>query len=260
MMANLMRTAKSGSRWSLGELHAYNIVFKWQDAATFFGVKPLPQPAVARELLKNVAANDMKDDANYRLLRYADMAEHSAPGEDSAVVDFAAQLLTLLGYVAPRTRIVLKRADIPLSICGQNRCAKADVCIVDSDDSFLLLLQADKQHKKPKDPQPQLIAGAIAAFQRNNDRREILNEDPIIHKVIPGITLTGTSPIFYKIPVTTQLAQCVELGLYPAKPTIVHAHHPKIFRPACCLSEGIEPLDNRATILSCFEAFKRFVN
>ena len=182
-MANLVRTAKSGIRWSIGELYAYNIVVKWQDAATFFGVNPLPQPAVAHELLNKVSANDMVEDANHKLLRYAVLAGRPAPGENSAVVDFAAHLLTLLGY-APRNRMVRKRANIPLSICGQNHFAKTDVCIVD-DDSFLLLIQEDKQHKKPKDPLPQLMAGAIAAFQRNNDGRNILNQDLIVHEVIP---------------------------------------------------------------------------
>jgi hypothetical protein len=211
-----------------------------------------------------VAANDMVNDANYKLLRYAHRAGRPAPGEVSAVVDFAGHLLTLLGY-APRTRMVHTRADILLSICGEDHYARTDACIVDSDDRVLLLIQVDKQYTKPKDPQdpePQLIAGAIAAFQSNNDRglRDFLHQDPTIHKVIPGIALTGTSPIFYKIPITTKLAQCVELGVYPVEPTIVHAYLPRIARPACRLSEGIEPLDNRATILSCYEAFKRFVN
>ena len=255
-----MRAAKSGSHWSLIELHAYNIVVQWQDAATFFGVKPLPQPAVAGELLKNVAADDMVNGANHKLLCYMDLATHPVPEEESAVVDFAVHLLTLLDYV-PRPRMVRTRADILFNICGLDRYAKTDVCIVDSDsDDILLLIQEDK-HKKPKDPEPQLIAGAIAAFQRKNyRRRQCPGQDPIVHKVMPGITLMGTTPIFYKIPVTTQLAQSVELGIYPAAPTVVHAHLPALARPTYCLDEGMEPLDNRATILACYEAFKRFVN
>jgi hypothetical protein len=76
---------------------------------------------------------------------------------------------------------------------------------------------------------------------------------------MPGITLTGSSPIFYKIPVTTQLAESVDAGTYPAIPTIVHAHVPALARPAQRLMEGMRPLDNRAHILACFEAFKKFV-
>ena len=73
--------------------------------------------------------------------------------------DFAVYLLTMLGYV-PRARMARTRADIPLTICGQQCHAKTDVCVVDHND-ILLLVQEDKR----KDPEPQLIAEAIAAFQ-----------------------------------------------------------------------------------------------
>ena len=43
-MATLLRTAKSGGDWGTHELHSYNIGIQFQDAATFFGVNPLPQP------------------------------------------------------------------------------------------------------------------------------------------------------------------------------------------------------------------------
>ncbi|KAH9178552.1 hypothetical protein EDB89DRAFT_954969 [Lactarius sanguifluus] len=261
-MANFLRTAKSGTCWSLLELHAYNIVIKPQDSATFFGVKTLPQPTVARELLDNLAAKDMKNDAHYKLLYYMDLAGDPAPREESAVVDFTTHLLTLLDYV-PRTRMARTHTDIPLAICGQDLYAKTDVCIVNSDsDDALLLIQEDKARKtrRPKDPEAQLIAGAIAAFQGHNYRTRYYKQDPIVHKMIPGITLLGTSPMFYKIPVTTQLAECVELGLYPSEPTIVYTHLPELARPSRRLCEGVKPLDNRAIILSCFEALKKFVN
>ncbi|KAH9081498.1 hypothetical protein EDB83DRAFT_2282911 [Lactarius deliciosus] len=258
-MANLLRTAKN--HWSLAELHAYNITVKWQDTTTFFGVNSLPQPAVPRELLKKVAANDMVNDTNYKLLHYMDLAtDPDFVGQDSAVDGFAVHLLTVLGYV-PRPRIARTHAAIPLTSCHQKHYVTTDICIIDADDSILLLIQKDKQHKKPRDPEAQLIAGAIAAFQTHNYRQtHILGQNPILHKVVPGITLNGTSPIFYKIPVTTQLAQSVALGIYPAEPTIVHAHIPQVADPTCCPVEAMKALDNRRTIFSCYEAFKRFVN
>ena len=45
--------------------------------------------------------------------------------------------------------------------------------------------------------------------------------------------------MFYNIPVNTELAESVELGLYPATPAIVHAHLPAVARPARRLSEGM---------------------
>ncbi|KAH9044315.1 hypothetical protein EDB85DRAFT_1852079, partial [Lactarius pseudohatsudake] len=59
-MAHFLRTAKSGSSWRWADLFAYNITIKWQDAATFFGVRTLPPPAVARELLTKSTADEMK--------------------------------------------------------------------------------------------------------------------------------------------------------------------------------------------------------
>ena len=103
-MANLLRTAKSGNYRSQVELCAYNIFVEFQDAATFFSVNPLPQPAVADELLNNVAVDDTVNERNYKLLHYIDLKTDSAPTEESAVKDLAVHLLTVLGYV-PRTRM-----------------------------------------------------------------------------------------------------------------------------------------------------------
>lgn len=50
-------------------------------------------------------------------------------------------------------------------------------------------------------------------------------------KLIPGITMKGTAPTFYKIPVTTTLVNAVATGMYPAQETVVYAHIPDIPRP-----------------------------
>ncbi|KAH8999052.1 hypothetical protein EDB92DRAFT_1832187, partial [Lactarius akahatsu] len=217
-------------------------------AATFFGVKTLPQPTVTRELLKKFTADETKKDANHKSLRHMDLAMDLVPTEESAVVDFATHLLTLLGYL-PRDRVARTRSDILLEICDEKRHAKTDVCIMDSKD-ILLFVQEDKRNKEIKDPEPQEI----------NRMQQLRGQDPIVHKIIPGIILNGTFPVFYKVPVTTQLAQAVALGYYPTERTIVDAHPLEIARPDSGLSEGIRPLDNRKVILSCFEAFKKFVN
>ncbi|KAJ4465181.1 hypothetical protein C8J55DRAFT_441351 [Lentinula edodes] len=69
-MANLLRSAKSSSDWTQNELRAYNITVQWQDAATFFGVDPLPQPAVAQEVLTTLDADDMIRRAQLKILRF----------------------------------------------------------------------------------------------------------------------------------------------------------------------------------------------
>jgi len=64
-------------------------------------------------------------------------------------------------------------------------------------------------------------------------------------------------PTFYKINISMELATAVSQGVYPESPTIVYAHVPDVPGP---LTEGMRPLDNRRVILSCFEAFKKFIN
>ena len=62
---------------------------------------------------------------------------------------------------------------------------------------------------------------------------------------IPGIVMKGTSPIFYKVDVTTALVQAVATGTYPNTATTVHAYPPDIPRPNRRWSEGMKLLDNR---------------
>jgi len=46
--------------------------------------------------------------------------------------------------------------------------------------------------------------------------------------VIAGVTLKGTTPTFYKINVSTELAIAVSQGVYPDSPTIVYTHVPDV--------------------------------
>ena len=49
--------------------------------------------------------------------------------------------------------------------------AQTGVCIYDEND-YLFLIQEDKRLENTEDPEPQLIAEAIAAYQRNNFVRD----------------------------------------------------------------------------------------
>ncbi|OBZ78038.1 hypothetical protein A0H81_01843 [Grifola frondosa] len=259
-MAQLIRSAKSGSDWTNNELNAYNISVVYQDAATFFETPNLPQPTINPNVLTTLAPDDATDDTTYELLQTMDLATTPAPAEESAVDDFAVLLFRALGY-APRGRILRTRKNLALVINGENRRAETDVCLVGEDRIVLLLVQEDKRHLEDSDPEPQLIAGAIAAFTANNRwRLQTLGLSPLPSKLMAGITMKGTAPIFYKINVTEELATAVGGGAFPQTPTIVYAHVPVVPRPNRRWAEGMKPLDNRQIILSCYEAFKRFVH
>ncbi|KAH9050758.1 hypothetical protein EDB84DRAFT_1259073 [Lactarius hengduanensis] len=260
-MAELIRNAKSARDWTRNELAAYNIAVEYQDATTFFGTHDLPQPATVNPaVLTDTGPDDAADDSVYELLRTMDLAMSPAPAEESAVDDFVVLLLRALRYNT-RGRVLRTRKDIPLVICGENRYAKTDVCIIDQNEILLLVQEDKRRFMDNSDPEPQLIAVAIAAFAANNQtRRQTLNLTPFDSKMMAGITVRGTAPIFYKIKVTAALVTSIGGGAYPQEATTVYAHIPNILRPNRRWNEGMKPLDNRQVILSCYEAFKQFVN
>ena len=76
--------------------------------------------------------------------------------------------------------------DLPLLICGEERHAKTDVCIVDrSQNNILLFVQKEKklQQLEPVNAQAQLVAEAVAAFNENNAQREAIGLSPLVSKV-----------------------------------------------------------------------------
>jgi hypothetical protein len=121
--------------------------------------------------------------------------------------------------------------------------------------AMLLVVKVDRQ-SRGFDPEPRLISDTIAAFHNDNIMRvNRLGKDPLISKVMPGVVMNGTMPTFYKIPVTPELVRAVESGERPEEETVVHAYRPEVPSP----EEGMKPLDNRYIILSCFEAFRKFL-
>lgn len=115
-----------------------------------------------------------------------ELAMAISPGEESAVDDFAVHLFRALGYTGRAVaRTTRTRKDLPFLVCGEERHAKADVCIMDGLE-ILLLVQEDKRHLDSSDPEPQLIANAIAAFYNNNITRvQALGLPTLQDKVIP---------------------------------------------------------------------------
>ena len=253
-MANNFRFAKSGSSWTFNELDAFNISIVEQGQETFFG-GPLPAYTGPAGFLQHENRVRGLDSPSLSLIKRLDLAMKVMEGEESAVDDFAAELLRAMGYETEDT-VICTRKNIRLNMCGEQVYAKTDVCVLDADSDILLLVQEDKTHIKLHDPEPQLIAEAIAAFQVNNAKRvDVLFLEPLPTMVLPGITLVGTFPRFYKIGVTADLDQCLRRGQYPTVQTIVHRHTPRVPRR----SDGMKPLDNRELIVRCYEAFRKFV-
>ena len=256
-MANLLRSAKSSSNWTTAELDAYNITIVSQSKDEFFETNDFPDPTEPSMLgFMAHESREMATDKNTKqLLHYLDLAIYPKAGLESAVDNFAAQLLRGLEYDDNDRTVFIQQA-IPFLICGETSVAQTDVCVMDKDE-ILLLLQEGKRLTSMNDPEPQVIAEAVAAFAINNMTRERrLNLQPRDSITFPALTMVGTTPIFYKVTVTSALSKAVQTGTYPETETRVLRYIPALPRRN---SEGMRPLPNRLEILRCLVAFKRFL-
>ena len=252
----------SSCDWTAHELEVYRINLVSQNKEEFFGTSDLPDPAEPSESLADFMAAETREDAvdkkTSRLLHYLDQAMDSKSGQEATSANFAAELLKTLDY-DDENRLVFIRRTIPFFNHGINSVAQPDVCIMDDDGQIQLLLQVDTSLTNMKDPEPQVIAGAIAAFALNNRKRERELHLPLCDSItIPCLTMAGTSPIFYKVTVTAALSKAIQVGSYYAytNPTRVFRYIPTL---PCKNGEGMRSLPNRLEILRCLEAFKKFV-
>jgi len=253
-MAELLRSAKSGSDWTRNELMAYNIRIVPQTPERFFGSAAAGVSLAELDPLIITGSTDTPNlsDTTLRYLTYLDLATHAS--QESVIDEFSRQTLDLLGY-SERGLALLTRYNIPLTICADNKYAQTDVCLVDGRSMILLILQEDKTMFNSSNPEPQVIAEAIASYQYNNDKRERRGM-PILDKMIfPCITMVGTRPTFYLVPVTRELSDAVTTGQYPTAPTevwkcmTVVGHNRSV-------SEGMEKPEYRRVAFERFVAFK----
>lgn len=257
-MANLVRSAKSGSHWTKNELLAFNIRVATVDLPAFFGCTELPPAPNFPVFLTNLDRPGGPLPKNERqFFQYMEAAD-KASSEESAVNDFAAFILRTLGYDEPDCLVRLRK-EMSFYMAGESVDANADVCVM-NDLDYLLLVQEDKRSQSAEDPEPQLIAEAIAAFYQNNFRRTRAGLAPLPPTLIPGITMAGTSPIFYCIPVSNKLLDALVTASFPASETVVLRFIPPVPDLERYFFDGMRPLQNRHIVLQCFEAFKGSVN
>ncbi|KAH9962988.1 hypothetical protein BC827DRAFT_1196301 [Russula dissimulans] len=83
--------------------------------------------------------------------------------------------------------------------------------------------------------------------EENSAHREAIGLPPLVEeRVMPGIDMVGTSPAFFKIPVTQTLSTHIRHGTYPPEESRVTYFYPTVPRPARRHDEGMKPLTNQA--------------
>ena len=273
-MANLIRSAKSGSSWTANDLVAYNIRIQHEDIMTFFGPYrgPIPPPAgIEPEFWETLDAAHMLSIDNAQMVHLINLAMHPGPPAnenplESTVDDLSMILLRKL-HLLSNVKIACSRQEIPLLICGESRRANPNICLRDrSHNDIILLIQENKRFQvqpAPIHPHAQIIAEAIAAFQYNNHWQQHGAFNAIFH-YIPAISFVGTTPNFYKIRVTADLAHHVEHGTFPLQETLVSVYAPFISDMEPGLGnhymEGMRPLQNRKCVLRAYQAFRSIIS
>ncbi|KAK0470594.1 hypothetical protein IW261DRAFT_1573028 [Armillaria novae-zelandiae] len=234
-MANIICSAKSGSDWSSNDLISYNITIRRLSSDSFFGYKPhtIPDAIDPAFLTTTVPPDEHLSDGTYRLLQYLDLAMHANSGQESAIDDFAKELLRLLGF--------------------EERSAQTDLCLIQGTMTILLVIQEDKTLVS----EAQVIAEAVAAFQYNNTARDHNGLDLRDSMTIPAIMMISTHPIFYKVPITQELSDAVTTGQYPVSKTEVIKC--VVALTSHRLSEGMEVPEFRWEVLYHYEAFRKML-
>ena len=190
-MAEAIRSAKSGSFWTRIELIAYNIKIVPQTPEQFFGAAAAGVSLAELDPLIVTGSADMANlsDTALRYLTYLDLAANAS--QEKLIDEFSLQTLDLLGY-SERGLALFSRYNIPLTNHGDDKNAQTDVCLVDGRTMILLILQEDKTVFSSSNPEPQVVAEAIAAYQYNNDKRERMGMTTLDKMVLPCITMVGT--------------------------------------------------------------------
>ncbi|THU97505.1 hypothetical protein K435DRAFT_583757, partial [Dendrothele bispora CBS 962.96] len=256
----IFRFAKSGNDWTSNDLLAYNISVRRQSSQDFFGLEPNSSLDNLDQQLLSATLDfdcDQLSDHSYRLLQYLYLAGTANANQESAVNDLGKEILRLMGY-EERGTLLRSQYAIPFAICGDTtRTAQADVCLMHGTSAILLVFQGDKTEISSRDPEAQVIAKAIATFQYNNRARSRAGLDELDTMTIPCITMLGTCPVFYKVPVTKDLSNAIIMAQYPSEPTLVT----KCIVAAALgtsrrLSEGMENPQFRKIALQHYEAFR----
>jgi len=250
-MANVIRSAKSGSDWTANELIAYNITISSLLPTEFFSTPDPSLDGIDPAILTSPSDDDNPtlSDVAAEYLGYLNLAARAT--QESFIVDCAAETLKLLGCNERRTT-VSTRYIIPLTICAANRVAQTDVCLIHNRNLVLLVLVEDKPNTNMTHAEAQVVADAIAAFQFNNRKREDHGLDPLDVMTIPCITMSGTCPTFYLVPVSSDLSDAVITGQYPATETQVL----RCVTVATHIWRGMEDTEYRRLALKRFLAFK----
>ena len=247
------RSPKSGIDWTTSDLVANNIMFTYQSPQKFFLGNASPSlggldPTLFDSAMSAIGTDKIPSSTSRYLarLRYANNANQDQAG---FIDDFAWWTLHLTGFEEDYLGLSA-HYPIPSTICGYDLTAQIDVCLLDYRSMTLLILQLNKTIFDTTRPEPQLVAAAIAAYQYNNEIRQIRGLPALDTMIIPCIIMVGARPAFYLVPVTQALSMAV----------VANCHHNTRTEVAKCLTflvdDNMEAPNHRRRVFEQFLAFR----
>lgn len=158
---------------------ANNITVRRQNAVEFFGRELGPIDHL---------------DSNLQFLGYLDLASRASSDQERPINDLARSILQVTRF-QERGTILRRCYNIPFTSCGDPTNAETGVCLIHRLNSIVLLVvQEASTGQSSCEPEAQVIAEAIAAFQHNNEKRLDLGLQSLESMTIPCITMVGTRP------------------------------------------------------------------
>ena len=125
--------------------------------------------------------------------------------------------------------------------------SEADVCVMkELDDPLLVHIERSSyiaplpNAQRQQSAEPQIIAGAIAAYYQNNLRRTQVGLPALPAVLMPGITIHGTRLLSH--PRFAPTPGALATSTYPKEETIVLRFIPPVANPETYFSDGIRPL------------------
>jgi hypothetical protein len=253
-MATLSRTVKA-KKWSGIELASNNIIFVDQSPQDFFGVYAQQSLDHMDPLLLDSAvdATNVPDDI-YKYLGHLDLAAFGS--EVSFAVQFFMMTLYLLGVVERNTLLSLYHF-VPLAASGNSHAQTVDICLFNLELSAILFIIKVVKNNSQMHPEADIVAGAIAAYQYNNENRQARRIPTLDAMTIPCVTVVGTRPVFYLVPVTRALDTAVRTGQHPTTQTeVVKCITPFTMRTNRPIPGGMDIPEYRRLVFQRFIAFK----
>jgi hypothetical protein len=267
-MASLARPAKSPDEWTVVDLDAYNITILPDELISPYELNE-PNVDIPLDVSPEFLEYDFSDkksknsiiyqDKLIRCIRYQDrLIKYIGvilDGEESVINDLAREMLIATGYEGS-TGLVRTERSVSFVTSGEHRDVHIGTTISDIDGDIALFLHKNDTHDT-RDPEPQIIAKAIAIFQENSKIINRKYEEPLTSATILCITMVKGFPKFYSIPVLEELSKCVQRSQYPTHSTVVRVCIPQILGKD--MKIWMDP-ENRKTILRYYDRFRDKMN